>query len=414
MKRRAVQIAVAATAAALALTACSAQSGGSAKTTLSVVAADYGTGPANTSQKYWEGLATEFHKTHPDIDVKVQTIAWSDFDTKVQTMVQNHQYPDVVEGDYFNAYAKAGLLYKAEDVLSPATHDNLLSAFTNLGTYDGAQYGMPFTTSAQALFYNKKLFAQAGISTPPATWDDVQADAKKIAALGKIGLGLPLGPEAADGEAFMWMLGNGGEYQTSSGSWVIDSKANVATFDFLTKLTNAGLTQPNPGTSNRTDLWQQFAQGEIGFMNDGQGALIPIIRKAGVLTDADWGTAPLVGRTKALDTTLGVADQLYAFKGDGSKKAALKQFLDFTYLDKNQLAFDREYILLPATTSAAKALSTDPVFAPFLTALPNARQLPSDPVWTSLQGKLKNTIGTAVTSDPAAVLGTLQQAATGK
>src|SRR4029450_7367388 len=82
-----------------------------ADTVLNLVVADYGTGPADTSQKYWQGIADDFHAVNPSITVKVQTINWNDFDTKVQTMVQNHQYPDITEGDYFSSYAQEGLLY---------------------------------------------------------------------------------------------------------------------------------------------------------------------------------------------------------------------------------------------------------------------------------------------------------------
>ena len=137
-------------------------------TTLKLVAADYGTGPSNTSQKYWEGIASDFHAANPNITVNVQTINWNDFDNQVKTQVQNKQYPDILEGDFFPDYAQSGLLYPAKDVTSPSTFSNLLPVFAKLNTYNGTQYGMPFTTSARTLFYNKKLFQQAGISLPAA------------------------------------------------------------------------------------------------------------------------------------------------------------------------------------------------------------------------------------------------------
>src|SRR6266568_3587229 len=95
-------------------------SGGGA-ITLKLVAADYGTGPQNSSQKYWQGIADAFHKQNPNITVTVQTINWNNFDNQVKTMVQNKQYPDVIEGDYFPDYAQAGLLYPANQVLSSST-----------------------------------------------------------------------------------------------------------------------------------------------------------------------------------------------------------------------------------------------------------------------------------------------------
>ena len=241
--------------------------------------ADYGTGPSNASAKYWDGIVTAFEKAHPDIKVNVTSIPWTNFDQQVQTMIQNKQYPDITEGDYFSNYAQDGLLYPASDVLS--NPGNLLPAFKAQGTYNGTQYGMPFTTSSRTLFYNKKLFTQAGITSAPQTWADVQTDAAKITKLGDVGFGLPLGSEEAQAESLLWMLGDGGGYQTG-GKYTINSAANVAAFTFLKGLVSAGDTEPNPGTVNRTDLWEEFAQGKIGMIN-GSPALIPIIQSAGVL-----------------------------------------------------------------------------------------------------------------------------------
>jgi multiple sugar transport system substrate-binding protein len=400
-----------AAAAALALAGCgsggSSSAAGGGTTTLKLVVADYGTGPANASATYWNGIVTAFEKAHPTIKVTVTSIPWTNFDQQVQTMIQNKQYPDITEGDYFSNYAKDGLLYSAADVLSDP--GNLLPAFKTQGTYSGTQYGMPFTTSSRTLFYNKKLFAQAGIAAAPQTWAEVEADAAKIKKLGKVGFGLPLGAEEAQAESLLWMLGDGGGYQTG-GKYTINSPANVSAFTFLKGLVSAGDTEPNPGTVNRTDLWKQFAEGTVGMIN-GSPALIPIIQSAHVLTDSDWTSVPIAGKTGPLTTTLGVCDNVAAFKSNGHQ-AQIKEFLDFAYQDKYQLAFDKEYDLLPATTSATKALASDSVFSPFLTALPNSVQYPSDTSWANVKTKVQQTIGTAVTGTPSTVLSQLEQAAT--
>lgn len=414
MKRRYAAVAALCVATALALTACSSSGKGSSSasgsTTLKLVAADYGTGPSNTSQTYWQGIADAFHKANPSITVHVQTINWNDFDNQVQTMVQNKQYPDITEGDYFANYAQEGLLYPVSDVFSDPS--NLLGVFKTLGSYNNVQYGMPFTTSSRTLFYNKKLFTAAGITSAPQTWSDVQADAAAVKAKGDIGFGLPLGSEEAQAESLLWMLGNGGNYTDSSGKWTINSAQNIATFQFLKQLVASGVTEPNPGTKNRTDLWKQFAQGQIGMIN-GSPALIPIIEAGKVLTDSDWVSVPIPGKAGPLTTTLGVCDFTAAFKsGDSSKKAAIKKFLDFAYQDTYQLQFDKEYDLLPATNSASQSLSSDPIFGPFLKALPQAVQYPASAAWAATKTQIQQTIGTAITGDPSKVLGTIQQTAT--
>jgi multiple sugar transport system substrate-binding protein len=412
MNRRWAVVAVVSATTALGLAACGSSGGGSGggnNNTLSLVAADYGTGPANTSQKYWQKIADDFHKANPKITVKVKTVNWNDFDNQVQTSVQNHQQPDITEGDYFANYAQEGLLYKASDVLSNPS--NLVPVFANLGSYKGTQYGIPFTTSSRTLFYNKKLFTQAGITSAPQTWDDVKTDALKIKTLGKVGFGLPLGSEEAQAETLLWMLGNGGNFKDKAGAWTIDSAQNVDTFNYLKDLVKSGATEPNPGNKNRTDLWKQFAQGGIGMIN-GSPALIPIIESGKVLGASDWTSVPIAGKTAPLTSTLGVCDFVAAFKNGGTKKqAAIKKFLDFAYQDKYQVQFDKEYSLLPATTSAVNSLASDTTFAPFLKALPNAVQYPSDTSWAAVKTQIQQTIGTALTGDPKKVLGTIEATA---
>jgi multiple sugar transport system substrate-binding protein len=400
-----------ASAAALALAGCGSSGSGSSAagggtTTLKLVVADYGTGPSNTSAKYWATIVAAFEKAYPDVKVNITTIAWTNFDTEVQTMIQNKQYPDITEGDYFSNYAQDGLLFPASDVLSDP--GNLLPAFKAQGTYNGVQYGMPFTTSSRTLFYNKKLFAQAGIASAPQTWAEVEADAAKITKLGDVGFGLPLGNEEAQAESLLWMLGDGGGYQTG-GKYTINSAPNVAAFTFLKGMVAAGDTEPNPGTVDRTPLWEQFADGKIGMIN-GSPALIPIIQSAGDLTSADWTSVPIAGKNGPLTTTLGVCDNISAFS-ENKHEQQIKEFLDFAYQDKYQLAFDREYDLLPATVSASKALASDPVFGPFLTALPNSVQYPSDTAWAAVKAKIQQTIGLAVSGSPETELTQLQQIA---
>lgn len=412
MRRHWIGVLAAAVVAALAVAGCGSSGSsnggsGSGDVTLKLVVADYGTGPSNTSQKYWTGIAKSFHAANPSISVKVTTINWNNFDSEVQTMVQNHQYPDITEGDYFAAYAQQGLLYPTKDVLTDT--GNLLPVFAKQGTYQGVEYAIPWTTSSRTLFYNKKLFAQAHISAAPTTWAQLETDAAKIKALGKIGFGLPLGPEEAQAETLLWFLGNGGNYISASGKWEINSPQNVQTMQFLKGLVNAGDTEPSPGTKNRTTLWEQFAQGDIGMIN-GQPALIPIIKKAGVLTDSDWGSVAIAGKNGALTQTLGVCDNVSAFKVNGHE-AQIKKFLNFAYQDKYQLAFSREYDLLPATVSASNALKSDPTFGSFIKALPHSVPYPNTTAWAPVRTEVQNTIGTAITGNPATVLDQIQQTA---
>jgi len=411
MKQRLTLAMAAGAAALIAVAGCGASnssSSSSGSTTLTFFGADYGTGPSNTTTKYWDAIAAAFHKANPSIKVNVQTVDWTDFPNKVQTLLQNHQFPDVLEGDPAPPLAANHVLYKASDVFSNTS--NIMQKFLTDTAYQGTPYGLPFTTSTRVLYYNKKILTAAGISSPPQTWAQLQSDAAKIKAKGYIGYGLPLGSEEPQAESLMWFLGDGGGYQTG-GKYTIDSAQNVHALQFVSQLAKSGVTQPSPGTTDRKDVWAQFAQGKIGLVG-GMPALIPIIQAAGVLQPSDYATSAFPGENGPLTTTLGVHDDIVAFNTQ-NHQAAIKKFLDFAYQDQYQLQFANEYGLLPATNTAANARqSQDPMFAPFFKNIASSVNYPSATNWTTVENQIKTTIGQAVNGNPQQILTTIQKTAT--
>ncbi|WP_307827631.1 extracellular solute-binding protein [Planomonospora sp. ID82291] len=418
MNKRLVGAVTLGLAAALVMTACGSEDpagggGGAAggAVTLKLVAADYGDGPTaeNSGEKFWRGVVDEFQAANPGIRVDVQVINWNDIDKQVATMVQNGQVPDILQTGDYSGFVKDGLLYRTDEVLSPNTSADLLEKFADFGKVEGVGYGIPFVSSARALFYNKALFAKAGVAEAPTTWDELKAAAEKLKASGvSQPFGLPLGNEEAQAESFLWFMGNGGGYKDASGAWAIDSPANVEAFRYLQGLVKAGLTTPNPGTKNRKDVWADFAAGKVGMVNGGPMS-IPIFEKGGL---TDFGVAPIAGKTGPLDTTLGVEDWIMAFNKNG-RKEEIKKFFDFFYGGTAAQKISDTYKLLPVTKSGIEKLSSDEKLKPFLDALPNATFYPfQDPKWSEVNTQIKQTIGSAIDGDPKAVLGAIQKTAT--
>ncbi|ALO12150.1 Putative ABC transporter substrate-binding protein [Streptomyces venezuelae] len=399
----------------LTLTACGGGTGGSdaanGEVTLKLVAADYGDKASNSSTAYWNDVAKRFTAANPKIKVDVQVVNWNDIDAQVKTMIQSGNVPDVLQtGGYADKVAD-DLLYKAEDVLSESTRANLVDSFAKAGEVDGTQYGIPFVSSARALFYNKTLFAKAGVAEAPKSWDDVRAAAEKIKAKapGVTPYALPLGPEEAQGESLIWELGNGGGYTDAKGGYTLDSKANIEAFSWLrTNLVEPGLTYANPATTDRKTAFADFAAGKAAMLN-GHPSLIQMSKDGKV----DYGVAPIPGRDGTLASTLGVADWMMAFK-DGGHKEEVKKFLDFAYSKENMLKFDETYNLMPVTEDTLKEMTTNGKhkdLEPFFSLLPKAVFYPlGDTTWDAVSAEIKKSGGTAV-NDPAKVLGELQKKA---
>ncbi|MET9916194.1 extracellular solute-binding protein [Streptomyces sp. NPDC006435] len=380
---------------------------GSGDVTLKLVAADYGTGPANSSEKYWNGIVKGFEATHPGIRVDVSIRPWKGIDREVAELVKKGRAPDIAQIASYADYARAGRLYRADEMLSIRAQANFLPRLAEAGSVDRTQYGLPFVASTRLLFYNKKLFAQAGLDAP-RTWEDIRADA---AVLGQRGVtypfALPLGQEEAQAETMMWLLGGKGGYLDDSGSYDIDSAENVETLEWLkAKLVGRGLVGPvAPEKLDRAKAFAAFTDGEVGMLN-GHPTLMQEAERKGVPV----GMVPMPGADGPARGSLGVADWIMGFKQNGHR-AELGKFFDYLFTDENVIDFADEYDLLPTTDSASAAMESDPAYKPlwkFLAALPESEFYPYGKTsWARTSESIKENIGRAVEpgGSPENVLG---------
>ncbi|MFI1731357.1 extracellular solute-binding protein [Streptomyces acidicola] len=382
--------------------------------TLRLVAAEYGDSAGNSSKNYWAELVEKYEADHPDVRVQVSVYSWNDVDRKVKEMVAAGKAPDMAQIGSYAEYAARNQLYETGQLLSIPVQADFLPQLSDSGKVRRVAYGMPFAASTRVLFYNKKLFADAGITDTPQTWNDLAEDAAALKANGvKTPFALPLGPEEAQAETMQWLLSGGAGYTDGVGSYKLDSDANIETFTWLKdELVAKGLTGPTePAKLNRADAFAAFSRGEVGMLN-GHPTLMEAAAKQGV----EFGMVPLPGRDGAARANLGVADWMMAFKQNGNRQE-IGEFLDFVYSEKNVLDFSREYDLLPVTTSASEAMSagkTDADLTPFLDELPQAELPPvGKKSWAEVSAAVKERIGKAVSENgnPEAVLEGLQQMA---
>ena len=373
--------------------------------TIKLVAAEYS---KDNTKAFWDAFAKTYNeKTGYTLEVNV--VSWDNIDQQSSTMIQNNQAPDILNLNAYASYAKDGLLYNGDEVLPDAVKSDILEAFQKSGTYEGKFYGFPDLSSARAFSYNTDLFTKAGIANAPKTWDELKDAATKITALGdgNVGYALPLGPEESQGEFSMWLFNNGGEWK-KDGKWAINSAQNLETLTFLKDLTDAKVTQNNPGKTNRADAFDLFKSGKAGMV-------VGFSPLAGAL-DKDakvkYAVAPFPTK-KAGDTpqTFGVTDYLMAFKKPGNEKA-VKAFYDL-YYQKDQInTFIEKEGFLPVTKSGLEYFSKDAKLKVYLDTLPNAHLTPTDdPTWDKVKLAVQQNLGGALTGDPKATLDDLQKAA---
>ncbi|MDX3640329.1 ABC transporter substrate-binding protein [Streptomyces sp. MB09-02B] len=397
------------------LAGCGASAADGPGVTLKLVAADYGDSKANSSRKYWDAVVKAYEKKTPGVTVDVTVYSWNDVDRKVREMVAAGEAPDMAQAGTYADYAAADRLYEVDDLLSIPVQAGFLPQLADSGKVRRVAYGMPFAASTRVLFYNKQLFAEAGLDGAPRSWSELAADAAALDGAGvATPYALPLGPEEAQAETMQWLLSGGAGYVDAVGTYRLDSDENVRTFTWLKdKLVDQGLTGPTaPAELNRADAFAAFARGEVGMLN-GHPSLMRMAADEGV----DYGTAAMPGYDGGRHATMGVTDWMMAFKKNGHGEE-IGDFLDFVYSDENVLDFSREYDLLPVTASASEEMAADKDEAdlgPFLDALPDAVLPPVGKTsWADVSAAVKEQIGRAVRpgAKPGAVLEQLQQTAT--
>jgi len=134
-----------------------------------------------------DAIVQAFEQKNPNISIEVQTAAYADYFTKLQTQVAGGSPPDTFELNYENsvAYASSGALLDLSP-LAAADPDFDPSVYYpkayEVFQADGKQFGVPEQFSDVILFYNKDLFDAARVAYPDPswTWEDEREAAEKL------------------------------------------------------------------------------------------------------------------------------------------------------------------------------------------------------------------------------------------
>ncbi|PDQ35050.1 MAG: sugar ABC transporter substrate-binding protein [Candidatus Lumbricidophila eiseniae] len=394
--------------AALAFSGCASgpsSNAGSGSTSLNLLVPTYD----DKTKGLWQDVITGFEAKNPTIKVNLEVQSWDAIDGVMKTKIQGNQAPDIFNGGPFASYATDDLIYKAEEIASPGTFADFQESFIKNEQLNGTTYALPLIASARALFVNNTLLKQAGVAAAPKTWDELLDAAKKITSLGNgiKGYGMPLGSEETQGEAAIWLWGGGGTFGNET-TLKIDDPSNLVGAEQMKKMIDAGVTEENPGSMNRSTLTDVFIQGKIGM----QVLLPPIVGQIKEKNPAlDYSIVPIPTKDGA-PLTLGVADRLMAFKNKGDKQSAITKFMDYFYQADVYTAWVKAEGFLPTTKSGSVALSSLPELKPFLDVLPSARFYPTtNAKWAAADAAFKSLFGKIQTDPAAQVLTSVQKQA---
>jgi len=334
----------------------------------------------DASNKVEKQIVDTFNKTSK-VKAKLQTIPGADYQTKLQTIINTKQAPDVFfnwGGGSIAPFVKAGLLMPLDSMITkdPGLKSNFLPSVFNGAVVDGKSYGIPMRgTQPVMLFNNKKVLADNGL-TAPKTWDDLLNAVKVLKGKGVTPIALGGGDQWP---TLMWyeymydrMAGPGLFDKALGGdksAW--DTPESRAALGKLKELIDAGAFGTNYDSVKYTDGGSValVAQGKAGFELMGswyysqQQQDNPKFAKTGL----GYSTFPTVSDGKGEQTDIvGNTNNYYSVLKKTKHADAIAQFLKLQYSDE----FVKAHVAignLPTTTNTTNFLdqAADPAYAKF-------------------------------------------------
>jgi raffinose/stachyose/melibiose transport system substrate-binding protein len=139
--------------------------------------------------QYFKDAAAAYHTAHPNVTIEVQSVQNEDLDGKLQTALQAGKgtAPDLFlqrGGGKLRAMVEAGQVMDITDSISSDAKTNISEGTFNTESVDDKTYAMPVSVTPGGFWYSKDLFSKAGITTPPTTLDELEADNAKLEASG--------------------------------------------------------------------------------------------------------------------------------------------------------------------------------------------------------------------------------------
>jgi ABC-type glycerol-3-phosphate transport system substrate-binding protein len=382
-----------ATAAAAALTAVAAglagcgNNGVTGTSSGGVVQLTMLTGFTGPDEPSYQALITQFNNTHPKIHVTMTAEPWATVAQKLPESWATGQGPDLATpssdpGSIFNYISTNSVMpltsatgSGADQIDSAAFPSSVHDAFT----VNGQLYAVPANMATLVLYYNKDMFAAAGITSAPTTEAEFIADAKKL-TVGSGGKTSQYGLSLADNNTIqMWPIlqwMSGGDIIDSKGCAVVNSAASVSALTQWSQLVIQNHISP---------IGQAGADADTLFS----------AKKAAMEINGPWAAAGY----KSAGINLGMAQVPVGSAGavtlastvplmiekSTPHAAEAEQFLAWYTGKTAQTQFSQISGFPPARTDMGSALSGDATVSLFAQALPYARlYLAGQPKATSI------------------------------
>jgi ABC-type glycerol-3-phosphate transport system substrate-binding protein len=233
--------------------------------------------------QFWEGHSAQeeeatilmieaFERANPDIRIERTKVSFGANFERITTALASGTEPDVspIWSGFLTQFANAGVLLDITDHAADLEGE-IYPAAWNFAQWQGRTYGIPYAIDPRFLVYSEEAFAEAGLSKPPRTFEELYEYAERLTVRrGEVvdRYGFALG----EGEGLLntfinFLYANGGAVINEAGTAVeFHSEAGVQAAEFLASLVSDGYATQGVAADN---LRQAFLLGRVAMYIDG-------------------------------------------------------------------------------------------------------------------------------------------------
>ncbi|MET8882088.1 extracellular solute-binding protein [Streptomyces rubiginosohelvolus] len=350
--RRGITATALVAALALAATACGSddETGSKSSGELSGTVTWWDTSSVGSEDKVFKKLAEGFEKKHPKVDVKYVNVPFGEAQNKFKNAAQaGDGAPDVIRSEvaWTPDFANLGYLAPLDGTAALKNQDDFLKQAVASTKYEDKTYAVPQVIDSMGVFYNKKMFKEAGVEAP-ASLDDLKTVAKKIKdKTGKTGLYL----RGDDPYYFLsFLYGEGGDMvDAGSKSVTIDKPEGVKAFKAVKDLVDDG-TAKTDASDGWENMMQAFKNGDVAMMINGPWAVADTLTGSQFTDKDNLGVAPVPAGSAAQGAPQG-GHNLAVYAGSKNLDASYA-FVEYMTSVDSQATAAGELNLLPTRTSA--------------------------------------------------------------
>lgn len=216
-----------------------------------------------------------FNKAHPSIHAVYRPIS-GDYETLLKTEFVAGDAPDIItlnNGGEAPTFESEGVVVPLNSYIAQSHYSlgDFFSGAMNMFKAGNTVYGLPRDQSPLVLYYNPAMFKQAGISGPPTTWAQMQADAQKLTNVSAKVYGLVQTPQEPRWAQFIYQAG-GSVMNPAMTKMTLNTPAALQGFSYFVHLYRMGVAA-QPSQVGATWGGQALGMGHAAMTLEGAWAI---------------------------------------------------------------------------------------------------------------------------------------------